>query len=157
MLKILVKKWDRNKNKLESFLRETSGLNNCCYKDLVKATFEHIFNDDTFMRFDRGKLEIESITEIDDGDYQGTLLFLIPFATYQPSESEYLMTYVGYGSCSGCDTLQAIQTDYHTDDKLTDSQVKDFMTLCKDILSNTIKPYNSGWREEEEFNHAEAN
>lgn len=155
MLKILVQKWDQNKNKLEKFLREESGLNTCCYKDLVKATFENIYNDGTNTKYDRYKLDVEQITEIDNGDYQGTLLFLIPFETYQPSEYDYLMTYVGYGSCSGCDTLQAIQ-DY-TDDKLSDSQIPSFMTLCKDILSNTIKPYNCGWREEEEFTHADFN
>ena len=99
------------------------------------------------------KLDLEKITEIDNGDYQGTLLFLIPFDTYQPFEYEYLMTFVGYGSCSGCDTLQSIQHGYHQ--KLTEGQVNDFMTLCKDILTNTIRPYNCGWREQEVFNQAE--
>ncbi len=150
MLKILVQKWDKNKNRLKRYLEEATNLNSCSYLDLVKITFTHIYNCDDMTVTD---LNIEDITEIDNGDYQGTLLFLIPFNTYQPSESEYLMTYVGYGSCSGCDILQGIQDC--GDEKLTDEQVKDFMILCKDILSNTIKPYNNGWREEEGFTQAE--
>jgi hypothetical protein len=31
------------------------------------------------------------------------------------------------------------------------------MTLCKDILQNTIKPYNNGWRKEEEWEPIEWN
>lgn len=59
------------------------------------------------------------------------------------------MTYVDYGSCSGCDTLQAIQCGH--DRKLTEAQVKNFMALCKDILTNTVRPFNNGWRHEEMF------
>ena len=114
-------------------------------------SFEVVFNsgEDQTSR----QLSIEEITEIDNGDYQGTLLYLIPFKTYQLSENEYLMTYVGYGSCSGCDTLQAIQ-DY-SEKPLTEGQISDFMALCKDILTNTIKPYNHGWRETEDYNQVE--
>lgn len=150
MLKILVQKWDKNKNRLKRYLEEATDLNSCSYLDLVKITFTYIYNDNDTRFVD---LDIGNISEIDNGDYQGTLLFLIPFNTYQPSESQYLMTYIGYGSCSVCDLLQSIQ-DFGSG-KLTDRQVKDFMTLCKDILSNTIKPYNNGWREEEGFTQAE--
>lgn len=95
--------------------------------------------------------DAENITVVDNGDYQGTQLFLIPRDTYQPSESEYLMTYVGYGSCSGCDTLQAIQ-DWSIDDRLLEpEQVEDFMKLCKDLVTNMILPYNIGWRASSEF------
>ena len=93
--------------------------------------------------------DVGNITEIDNGDYQGTLLYLIPRDTYQPSEYDYLMTYVNYGSCSGCDTLQAIQN--YEKEEITEGQLKDFMSLCKDLICCMIKPYNCGWREEEEF------
>lgn len=151
MLKIIRDRWDQNKEKLRDSLTSGNDFNSCDYLDLVKLSFEVVFNsgEDKTSR----RLSIEEITEIDNGDYQGTLLYLIPFKTYQPSESEYLMTYVGYGSCSGCDTLQAIQ-DY-SDKPLTEGQVSDFMTLCKDILTNTIKPYNNGWRENEDYNQVE--
>ena len=49
--------------------------------------------------------DIERITKIDHGSYQGTILFIIGATGYQPSE--YWAVFVSYGSCSGCDTLQA--------------------------------------------------
>jgi hypothetical protein len=52
------------------------------------------------------------ITTIDHGDYQGTLLFIVGAQGYQPST--YWAIPVSYGSCSGCDTLQAmIMTTTH--------------------------------------------
>ena len=151
MLKILVRRWDENKDKLQQELATRTGLNHCEYLDLVKLTFEVIFNSSA--EADYNSLNLNSVTEINNGDYQGTLLYLIPFNTYQPCEFEYLMTYVGYGSCSGCDTLLSIQG--YGDELLSEWQVKEFMTLCKDILTNTIKPYNGGWRNDEEFEHME--
>jgi hypothetical protein len=152
MLKIIVSQWHKNKENLRKILSERTDMNEVDYKDLVKLTFYTIYNNNLNL-YEVDKLDLEKITEIDNGDYQGTLLFLIPFDTYQPSEHEYLMTFVGYGSCSGCDTLQSIQYGYHK--KLTEGQVNDFMTLCKDILTNTIRPYNCGWREQEVFNQSE--
>jgi hypothetical protein len=29
------------------------------------------------------------------------------------------------------------------------------MSLCKDLVCNTVKPYNSGWRNEEIFDSVE--
>jgi hypothetical protein len=95
--------------------------------------------------------DTENITEINNGDYSGTLLYLIPFDTYEPSESEYLMTYVGYGSCSCCDTLQGIQYSIDENDK----HINDFMILCRDIVSHIIRPYNIGWREDAIFDTVE--
>jgi hypothetical protein len=57
------------------------------------------------------------IHQIDDGDYQGTYVFVVAAQGYQPST--YWATKVSYGSCSGCDTIQAIwdgegEEDYYT-------------------------------------------
>ena len=66
------------------------------------------------------------------------------------------MTYVGYGSCSGCDTLQGIQG--WDDDRLpTEAQINDYMMLCKDIITNTIRPYNHGWRNNSDYDTVEEN
>ena len=143
MLKIIRDRWDQNHKKLREALKTNVGFNYCHYSDLVKLTFGIILNEDN-------KFDLDGINEIDNGDYQGTLLYLIPFQTYQPCEYEYLMTYVGYGSCGRCDALQAIQ-DNSCGDTLSEEQVSDLMTLCKDILTNTIKPYNHGWREDENY------
>lgn len=153
MLKIIKEQWDKNREVLREALHEGDDFNECNYKDLVKLAFEKIFNEGTVCGRDP-ILDLKNITEIDNGDYQGTLLFLIPFQTYQPCEYDYLMTYIGYGSCECCDTLQRIQ-DYHPNKKLTEEQVEEFMALCKDILTNTIKPYNGGWRYDSEFDQVE--
>lgn len=33
--------------------------------------------------------------------------------------------------------------------------VDGYMSLCKDILTNTIKPYNYGWRNDSKFDQVE--
>lgn len=151
MIRYCIKKWNENKEKLREFLKMQKGLYQCEYLDLVIAVVEHVLNpSDNDYDF---KWDSKNITMIDNGDYQGTLLFLIPQDTYQPYEYDYLITYVNYGSCSGCDTLMSIQSSEICDeDYLTDEQVKDYMVLCKDILTNIKKPYNGGWRNEELFN-----
>ena len=92
----------------------------------------------------------KTITQVDNGDYQGTLLFLIPRNTYQPAEYDYLITYVGYGSCSGCDTLLDIQS-FKDGAYLNKQQIKAFMTLSKDIVMNMRRLYNEGWRYNEAY------
>lgn len=151
MLKIVRDQWDRNKDNLKQELSNRLGLNYCSYLDLVKLSFECVYN--KHLPYEISPIDIYRIHEIDDGDYQGTYLYVIPFATYEPTEYEYLMTYVGYGSCSGCDTLQSIQE--YGDGNLTKGQIKEFMKLCKDILCNTIRPYNNGWRNIPEFDSVE--
>ena len=158
MIKYCIEKWDKNKDLLRSALDNNKLLNHVLnkndddpleyleYKDLVKLTVMFILNDEN-------EWDANKIKEIDDGDYQGTLLYLIPEDTYQPDSSEYLMTFVDYGSCSGCDTLQAIQC--FLDTKSRDKSIDDLMNLCKDLICNMIKPYNTGWRHDEKFDMIE--
>jgi hypothetical protein len=70
------------------------------------------------------------VHEIDDGDWQGTLLYVIGARGYQPDTYWYVK--VEYGSCSGCDTLQAIRDNTH--ENPTPEQVKDYMTLALHIV-----------------------
>lgn len=148
MIKIMRDRWNKNEQRLREVLAARTDLNRCDYDLLVRLTFENIFNLDED-KFSHARLDLESITTVDNGHYQGTLLFVIPFDTYQPSEYEYIMTYIGYGSCSGCDALQAAQA--WSEGKLTDGQLADFMLICKDLVCNAIKPYNSGWRNQEDY------
>lgn len=151
MLKIMKECWATNSNILKEKLSTGLEFNECCYKDLVKLTFETIYNTTVI-----DKLDLENITEIDNGDYQGTLLYLIPFDCYQPDECQYLMTYVGYGSCSVCDVLESLREwTYEGGKLLNENQISGFMDLCKDIICNTIKPYNYGWRSDSRFDVAE--
>lgn len=145
-------KWAENEKRLQHAFQmiDTSYLQNTLdYKELIKIVVRYILNDglrddtvfDNYYFWDEN-----NITTIDNGDYQGTLLFLIPKLAYQPSHSEYLMSYIDYGSCSACDVLQSAQT--HDDrDKLID----DLMFICRTIVTNLIKPYNMGWYNKKEF------
>lgn len=148
MLKYCLRKWDENKKKLEDSLRNDSNLNDCDYKYLVQKVVDIILNTN-----EKDPWDSEEISEIDDGEYAGTLLYLIPRKMYTPSEYDYLMTYVGYGSCSGSDTLKGIQDDIRNE--ISEESLEDFMTLSRDIITRMIKPYNIGWREDEEFTEVE--
>lgn len=148
MIKIMKECWDKGQEMLREHLKNIN-MNDVVYEDLVKLTFNVIYN--YYAQWSYKRLDMDRITRINHGDYQGTLLFLIPFDTYQPSEYEYLMTYIGYGSCSGCDVLENIKSYNYDTETPTENQVTMLMRVCKDIICNTIKPYNSGWRENEDF------
>lgn len=152
MLKFCLEQWDKNKDILEKHIRESKHMCNATYLDLVKMIVEDIFNngDNTYLKYNANK-----ITEIDDGDYQGTLLFIIPADVYQPGPGDYLIANVYYGSCSGCDTLQSINFDMRDDCEPSEEQVKDFMALCKDIVMSILRPYNIGWLHEDKFDTVE--
>ena len=129
--------WFKNKDKLKEALMNYEDLEYCSYLDLFKLTIKNIINAG---RTDYDKiLDEDKITEIDNGDYQGTLLFIIPRDTYQPMENEYYITFVDYGSCSGCDTLLAIQDNCSYESK--EGQINDFMTLCLHMLERMKKPF----------------
>lgn len=154
MLKYCYHKWDCNKNGLREVIRNDKNINSCDYKYLVKLVTRYILNGEFPSKLSKGnwKWDAENITEVDNGDYQGTLLFLIPRDCYQPSEYEYLLTYAGYGSCSGCDSLLNIQECYRFEEELpSEEQVKEYMELCKDLVTNMVKPYNNGWRQDDLF------
>lgn len=99
------------------------------YEDIIKVMIEAIRNDEWD---DDESLDPERIHVIDDGHYQGTLIFVIACKGYQPSN--YWYTKVDYGSCSGCDTLEAI-TSYDNGTP-TEQQCKDYTTLTLHILQN---------------------
>lgn len=100
------------------------------YDDIVKAVIS-VINPEN----DYGKPSKEKLHKIDDGDYQGTLLYIIPEDTYQPSDYWYVK--VGYGSCSGCDTLETIRN--YDDSPPNDEQIKDYMTLALHVVQGLKK------------------
>ena len=97
------------------------------YAALVKIVLTEMFDDSEDYSCDP---DCTKIHKIDDGDYQGTLLFIIPERTYQPHK--YWAIKVYYGSCSGCDTLQAISE--YSSDLPTEEQIKDYMNLSLNIV-----------------------
>lgn len=96
------------------------------YEALVKITIEAITDKQSY-----GDPDPNRIHCIDEGDYQGTLLFIIAGSGYQPSNFWFVK--IDYGSCSGCDTLQAIR-GYGVETTPTPEQVDDYLTLTLHIV-----------------------
>lgn len=154
MTKFCLNQWNKNKDKLRAVFKTEIQWDTCSYKDLIVAVVENVLNNDNPSE----QWDATRIHEIDDGDYQGTLLYLIPMITYQPAEYEYLITFVEYGSCNVCDTLQNIQSlGEYSAKTLNEEQVELYMTLCKEILANIKKPFNTGWRHDEKFDEVTIN
>lgn len=143
MVKEFVQAWDKNKDALREYIKTHGQDEYGSYGDLVKILFDVVINphittlvhQTTYgYTYSYKPYDTENIHVIDDGGYQGSLIFLLHEDTYQPSPGEYVYTSVYYGSCSGCDTLLAIN-DY-SDGFPDDDQVNDYMTLCLHLLQN---------------------
>ena len=96
------------------------------YKEVVRSVVEMLADASD----DYDKPDPERIHEIDDGNYQGTLVYVIGGSGYQPSRYWYVK--VSYGSCSGCDTLEAIRS--YRDESPDEKQVREYMTLALHIV-----------------------
>jgi hypothetical protein len=95
------------------------------YDDIVKDVIQLINPDDDYDLPDP-----ERITVIDHGQYSGTRLYVIGATGYEPDR--YWWVKVEYGSCSGCDTLEHIQTLSY--DEVTEEQAKQAHTLALHIV-----------------------
>lgn len=122
MIKEFVEAWDERKGEIESMFRAGHPED---YEDIVKAVVRAINPDRRY-----GKPDPELVRSINTGDYQGTLLFVLCGSDFQTDDFWYVK--VAYGSCSCCDTLEAIRS--YSDDTPTDEQVKDYMALALHIL-----------------------
>jgi hypothetical protein len=140
MNKHFVRCWEENKHKLEDWFANRN-LEYVNYATIVEKLFELVLTPETKYRFN-SSFDVAKITTIDDGDYQGTMLFLIPEEGYQPNEYAYVITTVDYGSCSGCDTLLRI-TDY-SDGTPNETQLKDLMTIALHLVQSAKYVYEKG-------------
>ena len=134
MIENFAKAWDKN-NKL--LLDEFKKNMPSGYDDIVKKLVNIVIN--PFLKdIYEDLLDIDNMTIIDNGHYQGTQIFIIPFDTYQPELKDYVITHNEYGSCSGCDTYLRIayRCEYDENEKeiVSDEMAKDFNTLALHIL-----------------------
>lgn len=123
MIENFTKIWFKNLHKMRAALTEAHPND---YEDLVRTVITLLNNEST----EYYKPDPNRITEIDHGDYQGTLVYVIASEGYQPSTYWYVK--IGYGSCSGCDTLQAI--NYYSTESPNDKQVTEYMQLALHII-----------------------
>lgn len=100
------------------------------YEGIVKALVEQLQGPDDYS----DTPDPERIHRIDDGDYQGTLLFVIAAKGYQPYT--YWAVKIGYGSCSGCDTFERIRE--YGDDPPTEQQAQEYLTLAIHVLQGLV-------------------
>ena len=105
-------------------LARFSAAHPASYEEIVRAVVETVRGEE----YDSP--DPERIHEIDDGDYHGTLVYVIGAGGYQPSDYWYVK--VGYGSCSGCDTLQAISG--YSDEPPTAEQAREYWTLALHVV-----------------------
>lgn len=133
MLPDIIKQWEENKNKLEDYFRTTKQDQYDEYEIIVKKIVEIILTDG----YNGCDYDVSKVTVVDNGDYQGTQIFLIPTNTYQPDIEDYLITHTYYGSCSGCDTLQGING--YSYELPTEDQVKDYMTLALHLVQKMYR------------------
>ena len=121
MIKLFVDRFMAKQGAIaEKFKAEPPGN----YESIVSAVAEAVSGDG----YD--SIDPSRIHKIDGGDYQGTLLFVIAAKGYQPSRYWYVK--ISYGSCSGCDTLEAIRG--YSDEPPSEQQIKDYMTLALHIV-----------------------
>lgn len=132
MIEAAVKAWELNKHKIEDALKLKHPEE---YKDLVKLVIQNITDDYEF------NPDPERIHEINDGSYSGILLFIIGDKGYSSDEYWYVSIY--YGSCSGCDTLEAIKMEGSWGEAPNEQQIKSYMTLALHIVQK-LKPLDLG-------------
>lgn len=132
MIKEFAQAWDKYKGNLEEHIRTHEQDEYGSYDGLVRLLFAKVINPAIEADFEKFAIGYDDIYFIDDGNYQGTLVFILHRDTYQPCASDYVYTNVYYGSCSYCDTLQSIRG--WEDGLPNEQQVKDYMTLCLHLL-----------------------
>ena len=130
MVKEFVQQWDERKHLLEKWLKENQPSE---YEDIYRKLFELVITKPNGYADD---WNWERFRVIDDGDWQGNLIFILCNDSYQPNLRDYIFTEVDYGSCSGCDTFEHIR-DLAWEDKNTDEQVNQYMTLALHMIQET--------------------
>lgn len=130
MIQEVIEKWHKNKNELQKWFENNTYDKYSDYKQIVEAISSIILE----------YVEPE-VTEIDNGSYQGTSVFVIVDKDDNYYDiDDYLFTFNYYGSCSGCDTLQGIivYIDYET--KIpNEEQVKELMLLSLHLIQRIQK------------------
>jgi hypothetical protein len=124
---------ERFQEKHEAILECFKGKHPQTYQVVLEETLKVMFGDDG----EYGTPDYNHVHEIDDGDYQGTLVFIVPEKGYQPHR--YFLTKVFYGSCSGCDTIQGIYADGDYGEIPSESQAKDYAMLALHMIQNMVE------------------
>lgn len=134
---LILKAWDKNNHKIKEWLQSCKGDDNISYEVLLRKTIELIFegfeDDLEYWEFP----DKERICVINNGDYQGTTIYVISNTGYQPNIESHWFTHNYYGSCSGCDTLLSIIA--YSDSNFSEEQIDGLWTICLHLMQKMKK------------------
>lgn len=136
MISRFIQRYEERKAKLEALLRKQQPSS---YLEIFKMLIETISDREDGL-YDR-EPDVGRIDCLDHGHYQGTLVFIVAACGYQPST--YWATTVSYGSCSVCDTLEALRGWYDNEEPyetcVKKEEIEGYMTLALHLLQNLRK------------------
>ena len=128
MIKEFIPQWNANKKKLKKYFESTPQSEYDEYEKIVKLVCKIILKDKYGFSGDYETVNDTDIWEINNGCHHGSIIFVLTPHQVEPKPTDYIWTYVYYGSCSECDALLRI-SDYE-DGLPNEQQVKDYMTLA---------------------------
>lgn len=130
MIQEFVKAWDANRDKLREYIATHNQEDYDSYEKLLKALLDIVVNP-YMVSIDKLEFNTNNIHKIDDGCYQGDVMFFIQ-CLGSNSPTDYVWVWQWYGSCSGCDTLLGISR--YEDGLPNEQQVSKYMTLELHLL-----------------------
>lgn len=119
MIKEFVEAWERNKHELEAKFQQKHPED---YDEILRGVLE-LFRELAIRPHPR------KFHRVADGDYNGTLVFVIP----QEEGDDFWYVKIAYGTSWCCDTLEYIKKENQSDPPNED-QVKMYMTLALHIV-----------------------
>ena len=118
MKRIALEAWEKNKDKIRSYIEEHSTFSKKVFVNL--AIDKEVFLEEILNIAYGENLHFQLV---DFGDWQGTLIAIFSEGNnYQPSIYDTHYAVLDYGSCSGCDAI------------LGSTSIDDLCTVAKDIV-----------------------
>jgi hypothetical protein len=131
MIERFVNKFDKIRDQLKAKFSEEHPSN---YEGIFRTLITELVGEEEYS-YGAEWPDPDRIHTIDEGDYQGTMLFVVAAQGYQPST--YFACTVSYGSCSGCDTFEALRE--YGNEKPTEDQVEGYFTLALHMLQEMVE------------------
>lgn len=110
MVQKFIDAWNKEQQNLKAKLRHECWMGydqGYTYNSLVRYAWTIA----TSTQPDDRKVDLKNMKIFGGDDYQGDYLFMAPLGTEYCGPGDYIYVFVGYGSCSYCDTLLAVQDD----------------------------------------------
>ena len=133
MIPQVIEQWEKRKHLLEEHFRNGFLDDFDEYEKIVRLLFDIVITEVPNAEYKDWCLD--KMTVVDQGDYGGTRIYIIPTDTYQPDMDDYIIMNNYYGSCSGCDTLQGI-IGWPSEGKPSEDQVKGLMTIALHLVQS---------------------